>query len=190
MEIQSTPTEIINHAEDSTQRLTKIAQESAQAIADSQPIKKKRGPYKKKDGEPSKREAAQSGAPNSGAVQGAQNQIVDTVPIISMVLQSVSQIPAARLKCPPLALTEEEAKLNAQAFDQLFKAYTPDVAVMDPKTAAWIAVASVAGSTLLGKLMVYSEYVSKRDIEPVRQQDQEVVEAVNTQNASFPFQRQ
>ncbi len=86
-------------------------------------------------------------------------------------LMAISQIPARNTDIPELALTADEAELCAQACDQLFSAFFPDVTQLSPKASAIIGGLVVFGLVGFSKYAIYmdrkgNKIVQKENLEP------------------------
>lgn len=81
----------------------------------------------------------------------------DIAPHLKAPLMAISQIPARNTGIPELALTAEEAELCAEACDQIFAAFFPDVSKMSPKASAVIGGLVVFGSVGFSKYAIYMD---------------------------------
>jgi len=137
----------------------KTIEESKQTIQNEKQkeVKKGRG-RPRKSGDPGP--AVQATAPPQN--QGLSTQSTDLSPYIVVPLQALSGIPAKKHNIPELALNAEEAKACAEALNQMFNVFVPNINQMSPKTAAVLGAFMVFGSIGFTKYQIYSEVQDAR----------------------------
>lgn len=137
----------------------KTIEESKQTIQNEKQkeVKKGRGrPRKSGDTGPAVQAAA------SPQNTGLSTQSTDLSPYIMVPLQALSGIPAKKHGIPELALNAEEAKACAEALNQMFNVFVPNINQMSPKTAAVLGAFMVFGSIGFTKYQIYSEVQDAR----------------------------
>lgn len=155
------------------------------AEADPSPVKRGRGRPKKSDAET----VASSPAPVVPVAQPPP----DISLYIKGPLVALSKIPAHRTGIPSLALDDDEAAACANALNEIAKAFVPDANAMSPKTAAVVMGILTFGSIGFTKYQIYSEEMSRRHPEPVKEPEvQDEVASLQTMQpvrASDAFRR-
>lgn len=121
-------------------------------------VKKGRG-RPRKSGDPGPAISPASPSPHA---PGLSPQPTDLSPYIAVPLQALSGIPAKKHGIAELALTPEEAKACAEALNQAFNVFVPNINQMSPKTAAVMGVFMVFGSIGFTKYQIYSEVQAAR----------------------------
>lgn len=112
--------------------------------------KKKRGPYKKRDGS--------TAAPEKSAAPIVEKQAIgDISGPLKLPLIAISKGPAIKYQIPELAFSDEEASMLAQSISELANAFIPDVNTMNPKVAAVMSFGLVASSIGFSKYMIFQE---------------------------------
>lgn len=139
----------------------KTIEESKQTIQNEKQkeVKKGRGrPRKSGDTGPAVVGTSQAPPQNNGL----SPQSTDLSPYIVVPLQALSGIPAKKHNIPELALNAEEAKACAEALNQMFNVFVPNINQMSPKTAAVLGAFMVFGSIGFTKYQIYSEVQDAR----------------------------
>lgn len=136
--------------------------------------KKKRGPYKKRDGS--------TAAPEKSTAPAIEKQPVgDISGPLKLPLIAISKGPAIKYKIPELAFSDEEASMLAQSISEIANAFIPDVNTMNPKVAAVMSFSLVAGSIGFSKYMIFQEKYRPAFVEKVVEKQ---VEVKNSQEAA------
>ncbi|NJM09517.1 MAG: hypothetical protein HC883_01055 [Bdellovibrionaceae bacterium] len=175
---------------DGNSELAAIVKESEQKIAEENFKKsergRKRGPnfensyYARKrygTGSAPKSHAAPEPSPVSEDVINIENELV--LPLIL-----ISKVPAMRTGIPELTLDEAEAKACASSLQRLIDVYAPDLAKMDPKTAAIMGAVMTFGTLVINKLMIYS--AKMQQIIEMRQNSEKESESGTTEKHFEP----
>lgn len=112
--------------------------------------------------------ASVSPQPNQAINTQGPNQQTDLSPYLITPIQALSTLPAKKHNIPELSLTSEEAKACAEALNNCFNVFVPNMNQMSPKTAAVMGAFMVFGSIGFTKYQIYSEVMEKRYLEQNR----------------------
>lgn len=119
-----------------TDDFKKTVEESKNAIHSAIVEPKRRGRGRpRKDDTNTQNQKVESVSPNIQNPQMNQNTPEIKTYLVGPLI-AISQIPAHNYRTPELALTPDEAMLCADSVQQILNAFIPDVAQMNPKTAA------------------------------------------------------
>lgn len=161
----------------------KVIEESKTAIVEVQAEKA----FKRSRGRPRKeRPKAEGEQAPAAETKGS----MDVSEFIKGPLIFASSIPAVKYKIPELQLNADEAKACAESLNNLLNVFVPDVAKMDPKTAAVIGTCVTFGSVFAQKYMIYAEKTKAQDdIKADEQKDEAPPKSEGSISADSYFNR-
>lgn len=164
---------------DGTSELKEAVAESQKIIQSAKPQAPK---IKRGRGRPRKDGTIPGAVPTQGSASSVTPPATQPPPDISKhiatPLIAISKIPAAKFRIPELALSPDEAQSCAEALQGVLNAFVPDVATMNPKTAAVIGALVVFGSIGLQKVQIYNMRIAEVMAE-MQARDQEIVNSAN-----------